>query len=512
MPKITVPVVGQYGLVKDQPNQELPVNAWSRAVNMRFRDGCAERMEGESSVLTTPSITPYYIDAFQTSTARLFVYAGTGKVYVDDGTTRTEITPASDFTGTQDDRWTGGTLNGVLIMNNGVERPQYWAGGTGSDLANLTGWSANWKAAVVRPFKNYLIALDLTKSGTRYPHMVKWSAAADPGTVPASWDETDPTIDAGELDLAEEPSQMVDCLPMGDMNIIYKERAMFAQTLGGADFIWNFRKLPGDVGALARGCIANFPGGHAVLTAGDVISHSGQGPQSIINARMRKWLFNNLDSDNYKRSFLVSNPPKNEVWVCIPTPGDSVPTIALVWNYVDDNWTVRELNSMAYACNGQVTISSATAWSAQTGTWATWAEAWNSNPFAPTAARLVGCSTSPLILLADSGGTYSGTSYTSVLEREGMAFDSPDRVKVLKGLYPRFDAANGTQIRVEFGGSMDAEKGPTWSAPVTYTVGTSYRVDSFATGRFLAVRFTSLDDSAWRLKSYDVDIEPMGTY
>jgi hypothetical protein len=205
-------------------------------------------------------------------------------------------------------------------------------------------------------------------------------------------------------------------------------------------------------------------------------------------------------------------PPKNEVWVCIPTPGDSVPKIALVWNYVDDNWTVRELNSMAYACNGQVTISSATAWSAQTGTWATWAEAWNSNPFAPTAARLVGCSTDPLIVLADSGGTYSGASYTSVLEREGLAFDAPDRVKVMKALYPRFDAAAGTQIRVEFGGSMDAEKGPTWSAPVTYTVGSSYRVDSFASGRFLAVRFTSLDDSAWRLKSYDVDIEPMGMY
>ena len=139
MPKITVPVVGQYGLVKDQPNQELPVNAWSRAVNMRFRDGCAERMEGESSVLTTPSITPYYIDAFQTSAARFFVYAGTQKVFVDDGTTRTEITPGSTFTGTQDDRWTGGTLNGVLVMNNGVERPQYWNGNTGTDLANLTG-------------------------------------------------------------------------------------------------------------------------------------------------------------------------------------------------------------------------------------------------------------------------------------------------------------------------------------------------------------------------------------
>ena len=121
-------------------------------------------------------------------------------------------------------------------------------------------------------------------------------------------------------------------------------------------------------------------------------------------------------------------------------------------------------------------------------------------PICPTAARLVGCSTSPLILLADSGAP-TRARLTSVLEREGMAFDSPDRVKVLKGLYPPGLTRPTAQIRVEFGGSMDAEKGPTWSAPVTYTVGTSYRVDSFATGRFLAVRFTSLDDSAWRLKS-----------
>ena len=65
---------------------------------------------------------------------------------------------------------------------------------------------------------------------------------------------------------------------------------MFAQTLAVLITFWNFRKLPGDVGALARGYIANFPGGHAVLDHGDVIVQRA-GPQNIINARMRKWLF-----------------------------------------------------------------------------------------------------------------------------------------------------------------------------------------------------------------------------
>ena len=83
---------------------------------------------------------------------------------------------------------------------------------------------------------------------------------------------------------------------------------MWSMKFIGQPFIWQFQRLPGDVGILNRGCVADTPAGHVVLTQGDVVIHQGQGTQSIINAKLRKWLFANIDATNYKRAFVATNP------------------------------------------------------------------------------------------------------------------------------------------------------------------------------------------------------------
>ena len=44
MPRVTIPTLGQYGLVMDQAAQEIPDNAFSSIANVRFRDGMAESL------------------------------------------------------------------------------------------------------------------------------------------------------------------------------------------------------------------------------------------------------------------------------------------------------------------------------------------------------------------------------------------------------------------------------------------------------------------------------------
>ena len=120
----------------------------------------------------------------------------------------------------------------------------FWNGDTATNLATLTGWGATWKVVSVRPFKNFLIALGITKGASVYPHMVKWSHTAVAGTIPASWDEADPALDAGEQDIAETPDLLVDCLQLGDVNIVYKERSMYSMSHVGAPYIFRFQRLP----------------------------------------------------------------------------------------------------------------------------------------------------------------------------------------------------------------------------------------------------------------------------
>ena len=61
------------------------------------------------------------------------------------------------------------------------------------------------------------------------------------------------------------------------------------------------------------GCAVNTPLGHVVLTAGDVVVNNGTGVQSIANGAVRNYIFKNIDSTNYKRSFVTANPQRNEV-------------------------------------------------------------------------------------------------------------------------------------------------------------------------------------------------------
>ncbi len=509
--RVTVPNSGQFGIVSDQAPQELPINAWSDGSNFRFRDGYAERFLGQRQIFDAPVITPYFITPYATTTSRFWVHAGLTSVYVDDGTTRTEITGTAP-TGAIDDRWTGGSLNGVLVLNNGKDVPTFWGGDVGLNLATLTGWDAAWRAASVRPFKNYLVALDVTKGATRFPHMVKWSSAADPGTIPASWDETDPAVDAGELDQAETPDLMVDQLPLGDVNIIYKERSMYSMQYIGGQFIFRFARLPGDYGMLTRGCAVQVPNGHVVLASGDVVIHNGQGPQSILTGKMRDWLFSRIDSTNYRRCFVTSNPARNEVWICFPESGQSTCTKALVWNWVDNTFGVRELTAVTYGAAGQVNYTALASWASDTDSWDSDVTSWQQDGFSPTDARLLLCATTPTIGLVDASAQEFGANLTTYIERTGLSLDAPDRVKTLSRIIPRVDAVAGTVISIEFGASMDAEVEPTWNTAIPYTVGTTYKADGFVTGRFLAVRFGSTSAQPWRIRSYDMEVMQRGTF
>jgi hypothetical protein len=498
------------GLNSDLTPEELGQGVWTATENMRFRNGYAERFRGTAAVFTTPSITPYFIAPYSTTTARYWIYSGLTAVYADDGTTRTNITGSAP-TGAIDDKWTGGTLNGVFVLNNGIDNPMFW-GGTGT-LATLTGWTGTWKATAIRPFKNFIVALGISKGATKYPHMVKWSDIAVPGAIPTSWDETNPALDAGEQDLAETPDILVDCLPLGDVNVIYKERSMYAMTYVGAPYIFRFQRLPGDSGMLARGCGVQTPLGHVVLSAGDVVLNTGQGVQSIANGAVRDYIFKNISSTYYKRSFVTANPQKNEVWVCFPYGDSATCNKAMVWNWETKVWGVRSLTNVTYGAFGQVNLSgSASTWSGDTDTWASDATTWNENEYSPAEARLVMCHSTPLLTLQDTGTTDLGTPISWTLERTGMDMGDSYSVKTARVILPKIDGVSGDVVSIQVGASMIPDSAPVYGSPVSYTIGTSFKVDSFATGRYLAVKFTGSGYGALRMKSFVVDYTNAGAY
>lgn len=490
---------------------ELEPGQWSDVLNMRFRNEFAEKFKGLQAAYTTPTVVPYALQTYETAAGRFLVQAGLTSVFADDGVTRTDITGTAP-TGGIDDRWTGGVLNGVLIMNNGVDSPTYWNGDVLTNLATLTGWTAGWKADVIRPFKNYLVCLGITWGSAKRAHGVGWSNAAEPGAIPTSFTAS-ATNDAGDVDLAETSGVMVDCLPLGDVNIIYKQDARYAMQYIGGNDVFRFSRLPGNDGLLARGCVVNTPKGHVFLTNGDVKIHSGGEAVSIAEGRIRNWLFSMMDSANAKRSFLCLNPKKSEVWVVFPSTGQSACDTVAAWNWEANTWGVRSVSGVTCATTGLISVSQSESWASDADAWELDVSVWAENEFSPNESRLVLGTNTPRIALAETGATDFGAAISWRLEKVGLNFDDTDSIKIVRASRPQIDAINGTEIRITHGSAMTANGAPTYGDTATFEAGVSNWATTFSpAGRYLSYRLEGDGPQLVSLRSYDLDLVKQGRY
>lgn len=501
------------GVNADAMPEELQDGQWSSALNIVFRGGFAERAPSMGALFAAPSVTPYFITPFRSATALMWVHVGTQKAFVDDGTTRTEIGRVAAYTGTSSDRWTGGAFNGVLVLNNGVDAPQYWTGNTAARFVDLPNWTAGAKCRALRPFRNFLVAMGLTLAGTLYPFRVRWSAIADPGTYPPSWDITDATREAGEIDVAGAAGPIVDALPLGDQLMIYTTGSTHVMRWVGGRYVMSVTPVAGGVGMLARNCGALTPLGHVVMTTGDIVLQGDGPPRSIATGRVRRTIFEQLDNASAERAcFVCANPSFSEAWICYPTAGSGVANRAAIWNWVDDTWSFRELSAATSGATGQTPTPVGQAWSARSDTWEDASDAWGATMAGPNDQHLVIAHAMPAISLVGNGTQDIGATKTSTLERVGLHLGDPLTVKTLRSVWLRIDAPAGTVINVQVGASMTADVAPTWKDEKPFIVGTSKKIDAFATGRFLALRISSPAQSQWRMRGIALDADPSGAW
>lgn len=503
---------GDGGLAIDLDGMDASDKLWTSGANVRFEGGYLQPFAGHARLYEPPSVIPYGVFPLRTSTADIWAYMSLTKAYtVSNAGSHTDITRAAgDYTATADTKWTGGALTGFLIFNNANDAPQSWNGDTGSDAILLNAWTSTHRCAAIRPIRNYLVAVNITKAGTAYPNMVKWSHAADPGALPTSWDEADATKDAGEQDIGDAGGRLVDIVPLSDLGVIYSTGSYHAMQYIGGTYVWRFTKLSGDVGAITQNCVAQYPGGHFVFTPGDVVVHSGGPPTSIITNKMRSNLFNSLDTTYGGRSFVVHNELKSEVWLCIPETSQTACNKAYVWNYAQNSWGVRDLPAATSGALGPVISAAANTWADLSGDWEAQTGYWDRTNIDASRRRLVLGSTTTHLYLADSSATYDGATPDMYVERTGLSLGDPNQIKLVRAVRPRIDAVAGTSVNVRIGGAMTADGSYSWSNAMPYTVGTTIAAVGLASGRYIGVKIESTAGSPWRCRSMDIEFEFTG--
>lgn len=513
--------VGAAGVLKDLSEPELPDNCWTDALNVRFRRNCAEQFLGHGSVYGATPVTPLHVLPVNVGDARYWLYASAQKIYsvaaIDGAAAHVNLTRQQNgedvnYSGAPNS-WTSTLLSGIPIFNAGneVDPPQRWDLTPGSRVQQLENWPAGTFCKALRTFKNFLVALNVTEGGVNKPFMVWWSSPADPGSVPATWDYADETQDAGRTDLAESGGRIIDGLQLGDYFMIYKEDSVWRMAYTGGQYVFSFQKVLGASGALNRNCIVEIDGGHVVLTGSDVIVHDGQSARSVLDDVAREALFQDIDAENIGRCFVFKNTYLNEVFICYPEVGSTTPNKALVWNYAKRTVTYRTLPNLNHANYGTVDDSLNDAWDGDGDRWDADVTLWNSLGFTPNTTRVLMASNDNELFLLDASATFNGEVPVSYLERRGLSFGAPERMKLVRGLRPRITGNVGDTVTIKVGVQTDPYAEPEYTT-MTYTIGQDLKVDCFVVGRYIGVWFGAGTALLWRLDSYDLDVQDAGAY
>ena len=507
----------------DTPAAEVDEDTWTDIDNFYMRNGFAQRAQGDSKFFSALGTDPQNLINVAIGGSNFWVAMGDNEIMViDQSGIVTDITPTVYGTAFQADELNSTIINGFPVQSFQRDPPSFWDKNTGNICQPLPNWPTNVTAKSIRSFKFFLIAMNLVDGGTEFPDALRWSDAAEPGAVPTEWDPL-PSNSAGSTQLSATSGEIIDGLALRGQFVIYKSHSTYLCNFVGGTFVFAFRKLFTTSGMLANNCVAEVEGQHVVMTDGDVIIHDGQNMKSLVDRTMRRFIFLQIDPDNFERSFVFNYRAAKECWICFPTTGNDNANVAVVWDYSTNLLSVRNLPDLwSYATSGNVIAAGAgTDWDTQTEEWNQASGNWNRAQFTGAFERVLAAtpSTEQLLFVDDSNSLSDGVSPVGgVITRESLELGAPESFKYVRRIWPRIDGTTGTIVKVRVGSQVTPSGGISWSAIQDFNVNVDDFLNFDIAGRYISVRFE--EDTApgapvqalWQVHGFDIEYTLQGEF
>ena len=438
-------------------------------------------------------------------------------LYIDDGAEKSWIIPCdkkiykldsafSDVTPTDmvtiDDvtSWSGADLSGIAILNSPVTGPLYLPPSSDKFIplpfkANTTWDVAKQSCDLIVSHKQFLFALGINDNGKYVHDAIRWSAPADIGGVPPTWDPLDVTSTAGYTILGGSGGAIVGAKPLRDALCIYRTRGITILDYVGGRYVWRIRHLSSNSGLLSADSIVDVDGVHYFISDGDVLRNDGNAITSIANSKIKKRM-QAINKDEFEKSYAVHNPTNKEILFCVPGSLSTYPNIAYVYNYISDSWFVRNLPLHVKSRYG-LTIRKLTDWEHIETDWDGWDHSWDDDsttPFDNAVIAIVPPVFNTDGVTGDKGKIIGLTSiiglniepFNSIIERTDYLIGSLETTTTIQRVYPRIQGSAPVMIQI---GSQQAPGGPiTWKPPCLFNPSTDRKVDMRTTGILHAYR------------------------
>lgn len=528
--------VGTLGVITDIRPASLPLNAFSRAKNVRFDEGKVSRApvfrKVKDSLGFNPRFTYGIPGTYGGGFASIIMVSDTYQIKSYQNGTVSSVQGSLALTSSNNNTVTGTNLADITYLNRVDKVPVYMAP-AGSNFAALPNWDSNWRAEAVRSYGDFLLALNLTENGTTYPTRVRYSNLALANSVPDSWDATDTTKSAGFNDLVQMQSGIVDGATLGTNFIIYsKDQVWLMEFVGGA-FIHNFRKLFSECGVINQNCILEVDGTHYVFDHDDIYMHDSHTRQSICDERVKEYIFGGLNTAKTDRCFAHHNPDLDEVMFCYVSGDDMAEYTngsrcnrAAVFNYKKQTWSFMDLPNVSSSTVGTVSSSvnynlATLSYESSGGTYYTQEAGYDIHSLFVGEANSVDGITSAKLYgldLSDSGSLAfpldTESNKSPYIERQGIDLDemsSLNGYKVIKMILPQVDTTNvNKQFSFTFGSSDLLGSAPVYEASINFDGATDYKIDTRVSGRYLSYKMTLADSKDFSFLGFDLDVLTTG--
>lgn len=529
MPRMDLYNLGSVGLIFDKPGHLLPPEAWTGGHNVHFEGESVKNVYGHIQCYNPASGGPEFIMPVRTPAQFYWLYVTNTKAYGIIDISHFEITRTvgGDYAASAGENWNGCIFQGIPIVNNGADPPQFWDNpGTGTDLADLTNWPASTTAKVIRSYKSFLMALHLTESTVTYPHRIRWSDAADPGTLPGSWDYSVATNLAGARDLNDpEAGPIVDGMQLQDAFVIYKEGSTWILRFIGGDSIHSTYQFSNTSGILSARCVTPGPNGtsHFVVTKDDVVLFDLREIKSVIEDRDREFLFNDIEPGLVSKCFTFTDKKKSRIYFCYPEIGAEEVNKCMIWNWKYNTITFTDFKGNC-AGSGPIDLTEDSVfWNSSSAdvSWNEYEGRWSQNDVFSDQDILVGYATDSQFFRIDFGLNFNDEPITSYIERTGLPFVGRDRngnpkadlasIKQITRLWPKV-ISSSINIRI---GTQDLVDGPiTWTDPITFNPDNETYIDPEepVSGRLISFRFEMLGDEEYRIDGIDYEFNIIGEF
>lgn len=500
------------GINSDLPPEEVAASVWTGGSNVQFQDTATTRVGGYENYSGTPLGTGPVFALPLVGTAEVYwIYCSTQGVYVTDGINHFDITPVGLSLCEAGD-WTGCILNGVPVLNNTIDEPFYWDLNTGNKCQTLPGWKAGATCKAIRAFKYHLFALNITDV-TIQPDTLWWSAGAEPGAIPQEWLPA-PDNDAGDMTLADTEGDILDGLALRDSFIVYKSYSTYALSYVAGQYVYTQQKLFLTTGIQSPNCIAEINGEHWVFTGSDVIKHDGQNYKSIVQDKIKHEIVDSIEPTKIKLPCITARHRNQQIWLGIPTAGNSHLNKAYVINILTGDVGIRELPNVDFLARGIVNPGSdPVTWDADNNSWDSDITFWNQQNYSPVADNILMCDQdSNRLWAADTTDTNDGAPVDAYVERLSLPTNDNINRAFITRVVPRITGEAGETIYITTGGQAYFDQPIDWYPAQPFIIGSDVGVSVQTEARLFSIRFSGTTNKAWKIHSYKIGIVDLGLY